>query len=374
MGGAGMTRAEFAARLGGGVSGARIPEAVVISEANPVVWRQKFVQAAAGTGPVFLANPDWGSDERAEFNRIVEAPSTRWDSERGWLMIPTGGSTGGVKLARHDQHTMAAAVDGFTGHFGLLQVEAIGVLPMHHVGGLMGWLRSALTGGTFRDVDWKQLLAVGHGPPVGERAVISLVPTQLSRLLNEGMGRSWLQQFFLVLMGGGALTEELAAQARAAGIRCALGYGMTETMAMVTALKPEEFLAGCKDAGGSLPHADVEIAEDGRIQISSSSLFRGYWPDAREDGAWLTSDRGEIGEGGRLRVLGRMDDIIISGGEKIDAVEVERVLGRHLSGTRIAVVGMPDSRWGQRVVACYVANETSFEVEAIEAMLHGKLA
>ena len=347
---------------------------VVINEQEPVEFRRRFLAAAAGRGPVFLANPAWGSEERAEFDRFVSQVPTNWDAERAWLMIPTGGTTGGIKLARHDQHTIAAAVAGFAAHFGISRINAVGALPLHHVGGLMGWLRAALTGGEFRDEDWQRLKQEPRGTSPGNDWVVSLVPTQLGRLLATDGGRAWLGGFGVVLLGGAALPMSAAIEARAAGIRCALGYGMTETMAMATALRPDEFLAGRSDSGGPLPHAEVNIDATRRLQVSGASLFRGYWPDYRESGPWLTADRGEFEANGGLRVWGRMDDLVNSGGEKVDVAEVERVLSEVLPAVPLAVLGVADATWGQRVVACYEGGSRRLDPEEIEAILAGKLA
>ena len=148
-----MTRTEFGLKLGGGERGSATDRAVVISERDPVGFRRKFAEAARGNGPVFLANPDWGERECREFDALVVQQPREWESERGWLMVPTGGTSGGVKLARHDQHTVASAVEGFCQHFGVSEVNVLGLLPLHHVGGFMGWMRAALTGGHYRDGD-----------------------------------------------------------------------------------------------------------------------------------------------------------------------------------------------------------------------------
>ena len=289
-------------------------------------------------------------------------------------MIPTGGTTGEIKLARHDQHTIAAAVAGFAVHFGISCINAVGVLPLHHVGGLMGWMRTALTGGEFRDEDWRRLQTVAQEKTPGNDWVVSVVPTQLRRLLASDFGRDWLRGFDVVLLGGGAVPEAVASEARAAGIRCALGYGMTETMAMATALRPDEFLAGRSDSGEPLPHADVDVDVTNRIQVGGASLFRGYWPEYREPGPWLTADRGQFETDGGLRVWGRMDDLINSGGEKVDVAEVERVLMALIPGESLAVLGVADAKWGQRVVACYQGGSRWLEPDEIEIKLAGKLA
>ena len=177
-----------------------------------------------------------------------------------------------------------------------------------------------------------------------------------------------------MLLGGGTVPETVAEDARAAGIRCALGYGMTETMAMTTALRPDEFLAGRCDSGGALPHAEVDVDASTRIQVDGASLFKGYWPQYREPGPWLTADRGQFEPHGGLRVLGRTDDLINSGGEKVDVAEVERVLTALVPGVPLAVLGVADAKWGQRVVACYRGGSRRLEPEKMERELAGKLA
>jgi len=369
-----VTRAEFAQCLGGGRERRGGRKAVVIEERDPVAFRRAFADAAVGDGAVFLANPDWGTAEREEFEALVGEKARNWDSERGWLMIPTGGSSGRVKLARHDQVTIAAAVDGYCRFFGVESVNAMGVLPLHHVGGLMGWLRCALTGGVYRDGDWKVLRTGPLGEPAAGDWSVSLVETQLKQLLNTEAGRAWLQGFGRVLTGGSALNETVATEARAAGVRCAPGYGMTETMAMVVAQRPAEFLSGGVSGGETLAHAQISVGEDERICIGGLSLFRGYWPDTRADGDWVTADRGVIEADGRVQIWGRVDDVLISGGEKVSVTEVERVLAEFMPAEEFAVVGVPDAKWGQRVVVCYREGRERINVGAIETALAGKLA
>ena len=131
---------------------------------------------------------------------------------------------------------------------------------------------------------------------------------------------------------------------------------MTETAAMVTALRPEEFLAGRRGCGSALPHARVELDADGVIQIAAESLFRGYYPHWREGGGpWPTEDLGRFDEHGSLHVLGRRDAVIITGGEKIEPGEVEAVLRATGQFADVAVIGVPDAEWGEAVVACYPA-------------------
>ncbi len=247
-----MERAELARLLGAPTGGApRAAEPVFIAERDGARFVARFAAAAAGEGPVFLGDPGWAQNQRDRWAPLVAAAAGRADpgAERAWLMIPTGGSGGGLRFVRHGQDTLGAAVTGFRAHFGLRTVNAVGVLPLYHVSGLMSWLRCALTDGSYVPWDWKALEA-GERPPLGKGDwVISLVPTQLQRLLGSTEAVAWLRGFHVIFLGSGPVWPDLAAAAAAAQLRIALSYGLTETAAMVTALRPEEFLAGARSSG-----------------------------------------------------------------------------------------------------------------------------
>ncbi len=303
---------------------------------------------------VFLVDPGWGERERSQWEALATRRPEKWDGERGWLCIPTGGSSGAMKLARHDEHTLAAAVEGFRAHFGVGRVNALGLLPPWHVSGLMAWARCFFSGGVYRNAEWKQVER-GERPSVGE-AFLSLVPTQLARLLEDAAARAWLRGFRAVLVGGAPAWPELLGRARAEAIPVALCYGMTETAALVAAQLPAEFLAGDESSGRALPHARLATNEEGRVLVEAASLFRGYWPEERAAGALRTDDLGEIDAAGRLRIRGRADGLIITGGEKVNPAEVEAAL-RAAGGAAlhdVAVLGLPHAEWGSEVVALYV--------------------
>jgi O-succinylbenzoic acid--CoA ligase len=295
--------------------------------------------------------------------------------EEGWLCLPTGGSSGALRWARHDQYTLSAAVRGCCGHFGVSQLNAIGILPLHHVSGLMAWMRCALTGGRYVPWAWADLEA-GRLPQVGPGDwFLSLVPTQLQRLLGRPEAAEWLRRFRAVLVGGGPAWPELLDRAADARLPLAPGYGMTETAAMVASLRPEEFLRGRRGCGTALPHAGLTLNEDGVIQIKAASLFRGYYPDWRDAAdAWPTDDLGQFDERGGLHVLGRCDDVIISGGKKIAPAEVEAVLRSTGQFVDVAVVAVPHTEWGEMVVACYPDEAKAPDLACVEAHLAGKLA
>jgi O-succinylbenzoic acid--CoA ligase len=320
-------------------------------------------------GFTFLCDPAWGPAERAQvtaLQRPAIEPALRSLGEggnrtskiemaEGWICVPTGGTSGGVRFVRHDESTLTAAVEGFCAHFGLERVNAVGVLPPHHVSGLMARVRCAATGGEYVGAEWKALEAGRHPVLPKGGAVISLVPTQLQRLLQSPDAVTWLRGFRVIFVGGGPVWSELAEAAAAAELPVSLSYGMTETAAMVTALRPAEFLAGDRSSGPALPHARVALDGEGVITITGGSVFRGYFPGGQGPREFVTEDLGRIDERGQLHVLGRRDAVIITGGKKVQPAEVEAVLRASGEFDDVAVVGVPDPEWGQAVVACYPA-------------------
>jgi O-succinylbenzoic acid--CoA ligase len=343
-----MERGDLAARLDAAVSGVS-REASIIEESEPSRFAGSFASAVGRGGNVFLANPGWRDAERRETARLsaLGAPD-----DRGWLMVPSGGAGGGLKFARHDGFTLAAAVEGFRTHFGLDRVNTLSVLPLHHVSGLMAWMRSALSGGTFMPASWKEIESGRFPASLPADCCLSLVPTQLQRLAASGPAVAWLRRFRVVFVGGGPAWEGLLDEAARLGIPLSPSYGSTETAAMVAALKPEQFLGGVRGCGSALPHAAIDL-EDGVVRVRGESVFRGYFPEMSGDRAWVSGDVGSIGPHGSLFIEGRVDDVIITGGKKVFPSEVEAALRSTGGFEDVAVIGVPDAEWGQRVVACH---------------------
>ena len=171
------------------------------------------------------------------------------------------------------------------------------------------------------------------------------MPTQLRRLLDAGAP---LAAFDAILLGGAAAPDGIVAEASAAGANVVTTYGMTETC------------GGCVYDGSPLDDVRLASGTDGLIRITGPVLFSGYRlaPEltaAAFDHGWLvTSDLGGPGRDGRLVVRGRADDVIISGGEKVTAAEVERALRGCPAVRDAAVVGLPDPQWGELVTAVVV--------------------
>ena len=370
-----MERAELARALGA-PSAAAEPRDVVICEGDPVRFMAAFVRAVAEGGNVFLCDPMWGAAERAQAASLADAETESPPSEtgRGWLMIPSGGTGGQLKFARHDQDTIFAAVRGFAAHFNASPVNAVGVLPLHHVSGLMGWMRCALTGGDFLPWSWKNLEA-GRRPAVAaDERFLSLVPTQLQRLLAQSGAVEWLRFFRAVFLGGGPAWPELLERAAAAHIPLVLSYGLTETAAMAAAQRPGEFLAGERGCGAALPHVRIAATAEGVLRLSGESVFRGYFPEWRAGCDFVTEDLGQVDERGQVRIAGRRDDVIITGGKKVRTAELEAALRATGEFDDVAVIGLPDAEWGQAIAVCYPAEGRAPDLAQVKRTLADRLA
>jgi len=345
---------------------------------------------------VFLRDPHWSAAQQSRFREIIEAEHRRQANEPAAnkaglspLAIPTGGSSGGLKFALHDERTLGAAVCGFCAHFGVARVNAVDCLPPWHVSGLMARLRCAATGGVHWPWDWKRL-AAGDFPELPQSAganvgasssaggwFLSLVPTQLQRLLNQGeRACDWLRGFYAVFIGGGPLWPSLADEAAAAGLPIILSYGMTETGAMVAAQRPGDFAVGDRSSGVPMPHAQISINDEGLVCVRGESVMHAYWGNELCNGIFTTADLGRIDEAGRLHILGRRDDVAISGGEKVRLAEVEAALRGAVGGQAafgdVAVLAVPDAEWGEAVVACYSSADLApISETAIEAATRG---
>jgi O-succinylbenzoic acid--CoA ligase len=148
-----------------------------------------------------------------------------------------------------------------------------------------------------------------------------------------------------VLVGGGPVDVSLRRRSAEAGIRLVATYGMAETC------------GGCVYDGLPLDGVGLALTSDGRVRLSGPTLFDGYLDDpaatatALVDGWFHTSDAGRLDEDGRLQVLGRVDDMVVSGGVNIPAAAVAARLREHPVVVAAEVVGLPDPEWGNRVVA-----------------------
>ncbi len=256
-------------------------------------------------------------------------------------------------------------------------------LPMHHLSGLMPWWRSRSWGA---EHVWIKPSLI-HEPNLlfdsfrqlfqemsTRSTLLSLVPTQLHRLMSKKEGVEWLKIFDVIWVGGSALSSCLARQAISEGIRLAPCYGATETAAMITALSPNEFLAGLGGCGGPLHDVELSLGDNGALKVRTPRLAVALFSDdglvslRDKEGWWSSSDWAELSScrsGIRLSVLGRMDLAVHSGGETVFPEELEAKLLSEAIGSGFpieALLFLPvqDAEWGQRLVALVrFSNETT---------------
>ena len=257
------------------------------------------------------------------------------------IVIATSGSTGEPKrvvLSRDAMRASARATEERLGGPGRWVLN----LPPSYVAGVQVLYRSVVAG-------TEPILEADVAPSAG-RTYISLVPTQLYRALGEASDIEHLTRFDAVLVGGGPLSPKVRAAAEGQGIRVVQTYGMSETC------------GGCVYDGTALAGVEVRIGADDEVLLRGPMLFDGYEGDPERtarvmrDGWFHTSDVGEIEPDGRLRVTGRLDDVIISGGVKVPGATVAAQVEAHPLVSEAEVLGVLDDEWGQRVVAFVVGD------------------
>jgi O-succinylbenzoic acid--CoA ligase len=294
---------------------------------------------------------------------VVDRPGPRLDADlpappdEVAVVVGTSGSTGRAKLAMLTADNLRSSAESTHEVLGGAGQWLL-ALPAHHIAGLQVLDRS-IVGGT-RPVALD--LAGGFSPAAfavatetalrrGGRAYTAVVPTQLTRLLDDPAGREALAAYDAVLVGGAATGAADRARARAAGVRVVTTFGMSETA------------GGCVYAGVPLPVSHVHIDNDQHVVLGGRTVALGYLGDpgltrdaftVDSDGTrWFrTDDLGGFDGRGRLRIQGRADDLINTGGLKVAPGAVEDAIVRFVPGVLDAVVvGTTHPTWGQAVSA-----------------------
>ncbi len=359
---------------------------ILLVAREPVYFLSCLLAGLLAQRPIFIANPAWQKHEWQQVSQILPSvliwsdqaldlpPFQYRDATRpGWLMIPTGGSSGQIRFAIHTEQTIKAAIDSFQRGYGLSDIHSLNCLPLHHVSGLMPIFRSFFTGGTVQLLqNWRVLCNINLTDST--HRILSLVPTQLTQLLSSTTAINNLKFCQLILLGGSPSWPALLDQALALNLPLSPCYGMTETLGLVARVKPEDFLAGATDTYELLPNVKVEIiAPDpsgiGQIQIQTPAVTRGYYPDLFPTQTLLTTDLGKINPQQQLELKGRQQRLIITGGEKVLAEEVEAAIQSTGLVQDVYVLGVADFCWGQVVKAVYVPVGPGITATMIEQAL-----
>ncbi len=328
-----------------------------------------LARALAGDGPALL--PLAATDPRAaELAAALGAgrplgPGEDDPDDPTVLVVATSGSTGtpkGVLLAARALAASAAATERRLGGGG----NWLLALPAWHIAGLQVLLRASAAGGEPVVMDTAEpftaaRFAAAAARVPGPRRYVSLVPTQLRRLLADPEATSAAGLFDAVLLGGSAAPDALLAAARSAGIAVVTTYGMTETC------------GGCVYDGRALGGVSVTVAPSGALVLSGPMLARGYRdrpgdPAFALPGSFVTADTGQVAADGTVTVTGRLDDVIVTGGINVAPAAIEAALLGLAGVDQAVVIGTPHARWGQAVTAV-IAGDAGWDLPRLRAAL-----
>lgn len=319
-----------------------------------LLGRLAGVLAGADDALLPLAGTDEHSRQTAAALRVGEPIDGRIA-----LVVPTSGSTGTPKGAQLSADALLAAAAATHERLGGPGNWLL-ALPATHIAGLQVLIRALAAGTTpvrIRTPGFDSAALPGAVAALGSgRRYTSLVSNQLASALEDPGAAAALAELDAVLLGGGPAPAALLERAAAIGINVVRTYGMSETA------------GGCVYDGVPLAGVGLRL-DDGRIHLGGPTLASGYRnrridsaPDPFAEPGWFrTDDLGTVDESGRLRVLGRIDEAISTGGLTVMPAPVEAVLARHPAVADCAVFGLADDRLGERVVAAVILTPGSAE-------------
>ncbi len=279
------------------------------------------------------------------------------------LLIETSGSTGRPKRVVLPHRAVIASVEASARRLGESGRWLL-ALPSSYVAGVQVIVRSLVAGHEPIVVDGLDVGRAAASDHSTTPTFVSLVPTQLHRILANPEQLASLSRCHTVLVGGSGLDEDQRRLAVDNGINLMATYGSSETA------------GGCVYDGVPLDGVGVTLGHEGRIRIAGPTLFSHYESDPEltaesvVDGWFLTSDAGRFDDDGRLQVLGRIDDVVISGGVKIPLPVVAERLRQHLQVEQAEVFGVPDPEWGQKLVAIIVGTANDAQLRDWISAIH----
>jgi O-succinylbenzoic acid--CoA ligase len=300
------------------------------------------------------------------------------------LLMFTSGTTGTPKAVALTAVNVAVSAAGSAFRLGLLPDDRWhDPLPMYHMGGLAPVYRSVLYGTSVSvregggGFDPAATLAAMHD----DRATaVSLVPTMLRGLLDAEAGNPFPESLRFVLLGGAKAPRSLLEECLERDVPVAPTYGMTETASGIATATPREASEAVGCVGHPLVFTDLTLldeddvpvgaGEPGEIVVSGPTVAAGYYGDTastRESfccHGFRTGDVGYRDEHGRLWVLNRKDDRIVTGGENVDPGEVTAALREHPRVEDAFVAGLPDGEWGERVAALVVGDASADDLDS----------
>ena len=288
------------------------------------------------------------------------------------LYFRSGGTSGIKKWVKHNEITVNFAVQSLLKALSVEGISSWCCLPLNHVGGMMQVLRAMASRGKIFFSDYRKLL---EGPLDKwiENKWISLVPTQLHRLALSSIACENLRKFNGIFIGGSSLSEKLAQKCRIEELPLFPCYGMSETAGMVTLLDSHSFQQGLGGVGKVLSHAQLSVNPvNNRIAVQAKSMCLNPFEGGKSVDQWLsTPDYGYHDSEENWFIQGRLDRIVVTGGEKVDPHLIEKVIQQFDLVDECLVRGVEDQEWGKRIVA-YI-KPTTIDVEKLKQFVQERL-
>ena len=244
-------------------------------------------------------------------------------------------------------------------------------MPPYHAGGLSIIYRSLILGNKFHiedDFNSEKVIDLIMSEKIN---IVSMVPTMLSKIVYQMKDRNLIapKSFKFVLSGGAKTPEELILSSNNIGLKTLPTYGMTETSSQIATASPNDEFRPLNSVGKPLLRDSIKIAKNSEIQVSGEMVANYY--DEKVSKKWLqTGDYGYIDKDNYLFVKGRIDELIISGGENINPLEVEEFISKNKKIKECIVLGKTDEYWGEKVVAA-IYSDDDITLEEINSYLGG---
>jgi O-succinylbenzoic acid--CoA ligase len=329
---------------------------------------------------VILSNRVYPNLEVKQFDQLIPGleASLTWDLEQPATMLKTSGSSGVSKIVVHNQLNHLTSALGSNRNIVLSDQDSWMLsLPLYHVGGLSVLYRTALAGASVSIPD--PIKSLTQNLADTQATHISLVPTQLQRILNDPDGIKLLRETKAILVGGSSVPQTLIEQALDHALPLFLSYGSTEMSSQICTTNVLDRKKGLGHAGRPLFGREIIISHEGEILVRGDTLALGYLKDSsitelRDREGWFhTGDVGYIEADGSLTVTGRIDNQFISGGENIQPEHIERLLMAQPGINLAIVVPRSDDNFGARPIAFLSLENSSLDISLLNNLLRKSL-
>jgi O-succinylbenzoic acid--CoA ligase len=320
----------------------------------------------------------------------IISPGNKFDENKTALILYTSGTTTSPKGVMHSFHDLINNSESSNTFFQFNQKDRwLVCLPLYHIGGIQILMRAIIFGSELIIPNSLKTEDIIDAMCIYNPTLISIVQTTLTRLVEKDVNPN--PKLRCVILGGGPGNDKIVKDAVEKGWKIVKVYGSTETVSMITAFSVNDNPNKIKSAGKLLGTNLIKIVDEngnlllpnqtGEIVVSGESIMQGYWNNPVEtnkrliNNEYFTNDFGYLDEDGFLYIASRRDDLIISGGENINPIEIEEAILSLPDIKNVCVVGLENNEWGQIVAAAIVQKKTgAFSSDRIIELLKPKLA